>query len=210
MTYEVLRYLISAISIILIALIYKFFISKKEKKSKTRTFFIVIVVIWIVLDLTVIWNTPFENKFMSFDTLEKSFNYSYNGKITNVIEGEDYAFVVFNNIKGVSEQTHFIKENGKWKIHSPAQSNVNIKLGPSETTIITDVITEKNVMLLSVGYSSTSEGSTLISDSINSKFELTEKTPLLNDVVYYEYTTVIKNIPEDYYLTINEEKVLLN
>ncbi|MCL2860740.1 MAG: hypothetical protein FWF46_09460 [Oscillospiraceae bacterium] len=211
MTYEGLRYLILAISIIIILLIYKIFINKKDKKSKIKKVFIVVVVIWIVFNFTIVWITPFEKSFMSFNTLEETFNYTYHGgQIKYIFQGEDYAFVIFNYNGAVSQYDNFVKENGKWQVHSPTQRNIKIIAGPDVTSILTDFIPEKNVMLICVGFPATSEENIVLSDSVNSEFKLMKEEPFVNDLNSCTYIVIVKDIPNDYYLSINGEKMSLS
>lgn len=202
MNYFSLRYIIIFIIMLIIIIVYLFLIKKHTKKR------ICILIIALLIIYQLIMIIPIEEYFIKFNTLEEAFNYSYNGyQIIQVIEKDEYAFVVYSNDGGTTRQyTHFIKNGNKWEVTSPNVGSTKIKATSKGFSIVTNRIKEKNSMFVCIGYLDTLYKNPDIRDSINSNFML-EKEFETAKFKSYSRIAIIENVPEDYYLIIEGEKI---
>lgn len=151
---------------------------------------------------------PIEKYFIKFNTLEEAFDYSYSGyQIIQVIQKDEYAFVTYSNNGGTTKgYTHFIKNDEKWEVTSPNAEGTKSKATSKGFLISANKIKQKNIMFVSIGYFNTLYENPDIRDSISTDFKL-EKELETKEYKYYSKTAIIENIPEDYYLIIEGEKI---
>lgn len=202
MNYFSLRYIIMFIIMLIIIIVYLFLIKKHTKKR------ICILIIALLIIYQLIMIIPIEEYFIKFNTLEEAFNYSYNGyQIIQVIEKDEYAFVICSKNDGTTKRyTHFIKENEKWKVTSPYVEGTKSKATSKGFLISVNRIKGKNIMFVSIGYFNILYENLDIRDSIGTDFRL-EKEFETKEYKYYSRTAIIEDIPEDYYLIIDGEKI---
>lgn len=202
MNYFSLRYIIMFIIILISILVHLFFIKKHTRKK------IIILIILLLIIYQVIMVIPIEEHFIKFDTLEEAFNYSYSDyQIIQVVEKDEYAFVICSKNDGTTKRyTHFIKNNEKWTVTSPNAEGTKSKATSKGFLISVNKIKKKNSMLVSIGYFDVLYKNPDIKDSINSDFMLNKELET-TEYSYYLRIAIIEDVPEDYYLIIEGEKI---
>lgn len=202
MNYFSLRYIIMFIIILVSILVYLFLIKKHTRKK------IIILIITLLVIYQVIMVILIEENFIKFDTLEEAFNYSYSDyQIIRIIEKDEYAFVICSKNDGTTKRyTHFIKNNEKWKVTSPNAEGTKSKGTSKGFLISVNKIKQKNSMFVSIGYFDILYENPDIRDSINSDFMLNKELET-TEYRYYSRIAIIEDVPEDYYLIIEREKI---
>lgn len=155
-------------------------------------------------------NINLENVDIGFNTIEEAFYHNYScdeHQIIQVIEKNEYAFVKYRIKTGFRKHyAHFIKKDEKWKIILPNEVNAKVKNTSKGIDIVINKIKQLNIMVVCVEYTDVLEETPNISDSINSKF-IFEKEKRIGELSCYSKTVIIENVPKDYYLIIDEEKI---
>lgn len=94
-----------------------------RKRSFNKVIKSVLLVV-VALILFSLWNIPFENYFLSFETLEKSFSYyvpQQDIEILKTFEGENSGMLIYKSVDGYANYIAYKDEKG-WKI---GNSNTN-------------------------------------------------------------------------------------
>ncbi len=155
-------------------------------------------------------NINLKNMHIGFNTIEEAFYYNYScdeNQIIQIVEKNEYSFVKYSIKTGFRKHyAHFIKKDGKWKIILSNEINVKIKNTPKGIDIIINRIEQLNIMVVCVEYTDVLEETLDISDSINSEFML-EIEKRIGELTCYSKTAIIENVPKDYYLIIEGEKI---
>lgn len=206
MNYDNLRTIIILIYIIFNILILN---SIRMKKNKITKVAVIISIVCFYMFLVYI-GTPIEKKWIKFDTIVQSFNYSYSQQqIVKVIEKDDYGIVIYNYDSKSRRFAFFKKEGDKWLITNPKNPKQKIQF-MNPYVIISDMSNDgktKFVLVDYVGkYNEIKEVS--ITDNYNTKFEYVKIEELMGYVAY-DYYGIIENVSGDYYLTIDGNTILI-
>lgn len=194
------------------------FLTRDKTKSWNTLFWIrfsLTFVIAIIFDFLLSF-VPFENIFMSFPTAESSFEYSYSeSEIKEKVESKDCTYFYYDD----GSWTYINKNsNGTYRITADNSIFFNIKLYDMikiknkervfynassiynpycDETLVS--ITETNVLL-------NRNNSTVISDSENNRFAFfSEENHNTDSRIFYKI--IEGEIPDNYYIYINDEKV---
>ena len=196
-------YTIRAIIGIVLFIICLIIINKKRFLAHKRRLTIVSFIMVLLLT-TVTFFVPVENLFITFPTLESSYKYNNSNCIDLIVDGEKSAFVVGsqNDI-----DNYFIvpKSNDGWKLGMGFNKKI------IEKKILDDIIIYlyqyKGTNDYYITIFNVKRDSLNISDSINSKFQYTEKYNNVECKNYYAYFAYIGNLNYNYTLTVNGKTI---
>ena len=138
---------------------------------------------------------PYEKLVFKFDSAEEAFRFSYpSNKILAKEIGDDYGVFFYDEENKMICLTYFVKKNGKWEFKKDG-FNFGLKTIKKNNYIIRTLKLSKkgNTLIWVDGFNIHN-----ITDSLGSKFQ--------HFGTLQEYT-VVKKLPKDYYLIINDEKI---
>ena len=196
--FEIIRFIFA---VIVIAICY--FLIRKSKLINKRRWFIITTVIVIML-ATILYYIPIENAFVTFSSPESALRYFNKSKIKLVINGEKSTLVVGEN-RGVKTHEIIPRSNDGWKLDTRFNMKTVIK-NYLDGNII-DVYQYKDSSDYYITVYNTKGGESQISDNRNSDFFSLHKTEDKIDKTYYTYYTYVKDIDDQYILTINGKEV---
>lgn len=158
--------------------------------------------------VTVLGFIPFENMVYSFPTAEKAFCYFYSEyeeeNITFSVEGENSKLIIAQNSKG-GTMGIMTKSDDKWKIgYSTELKVVGEHYGKSEFATIYEHRPTGDIYICIVP---TSNEELSINDDYNTEFKLCPADKENTLPAYYGY---IPNLPDNYEVEINGEKVMFD
>ena len=112
MNYILFRIIIFVLLILLIQILFNYV---NHGKIKNIIYIITIIALFISICIY-----PIENNLLKFKSIDKAFKYYYpTAKILNKYDYEEYAYIVYKDIKYDSPGLmYLIKENGTWKINN--------------------------------------------------------------------------------------------
>ena len=202
MNFYTIRYTILAIIIVITVVIF-LKVTKKQINNKKVTMMVIISIIVYEIVFSIV---P-EERFLTFESVEDALSYSFKGKkIIHKIEGKKAIFIEYGKDKYNVSYTYFTKENGKIKFRNPKEDNVKFFSYNYETGII--IKTEQGEILVAIEViqlkNKTEE--LIIGDTIDSKFDKIISEDELGNIIFY-YTILEEDVPDDYYLLINERLV---
>lgn len=216
--YYTVRFFATTIFLGTILLVYTLLV-----KNKTKTKY-VIYLIAIFMSLVFGQFLPFE-KYITFNTPEKLFKYYHPlGKIEQKYIYDNYAFLVVSNINSENERiVSFVNWNNKWKFDRMQKDNYNKPLGIYQerngkeelielASVCINNIPEENVTAVSVWYRLDNNEELMLTDSLNSKFDIKKQDKSNIFVKRYEFihTTIIeKNLYSEYKIYLNDKEFLL-
>lgn len=207
MNYDNLRTIIILIYLIFNILILNS-IRMKKKKNKMKIELIISIICFFIFLVYI--GTPIEQKWIKFDTIEQSFNYSYSQKqIVKIIEKDKYGIVIYNYDSKFRTFAFFKKDGDKWLITNPKNPKQKIQFN-YPYSIVSDMSNDGKTKFVLVYYSNKYDEiqEVPITDSYSTKFEY-EKIEGMSGYVTYYYYGIIENISGNYYLTIAGNTILI-
>ncbi|MBR6614096.1 MAG: arginine--tRNA ligase [Clostridia bacterium] len=99
----------------------------KNKSAKTKTGFIIGLIIWNVCR-GILYNIPFENYFMSFETPEDIVKYMGRDNYETTIEGKETALMLYTSQNGAFIMEFVNKVDGKYKLPTTKIPKIERKL----------------------------------------------------------------------------------
>lgn len=177
----------------------------KKRQAKKRDFYILIIAVLILCQLS--FGVPIENLILDFKTPEQVFNFTAMGEIEDIIYGKDTCMVIYKTGKTSHELTLILrtekgyKIGGSLKVHKQyLVDNISVKIFNARNT------TDYYIVIFFVA----KEDSINIEDNKNSifikNFSLEEYNQYKTIIVY----TYVDNITDDYCLTVNGKKLIMN
>ena len=196
-------YTIRAIIGFVLFIICLIIINKKNFFAHKRRLTIVSFIMVLLLTTVTVF-VPVENLFITFPTLESSYRYNNSNRIDLIVDGEKSAFVVGsqNDI-----DNYFIvpKSNDGWKLGMGFNKKI------IEKKLLDDIIIYlykyKGTNDYYITIFNVKRDSLNISDSINSKFQYTEKYNNIECKNCYAYFAYIGNLNYNYTLTVNGKTI---
>lgn len=188
------------ILIILYILIRKKIIKAEGKKGK------IIIPVSLILIFLGLFNYEIEAKFLEFETLEKAINYSYGKKeIVSIIDSKNCMFVKYKEDDDEIICTDFIKDNGKVKFKSAIHRANGRIIKSGDIYIIVQKTKMGDTYIEVENMFDDGKERIEISDSLNSEFHRVIEP-------YYseyrsKYYTVLDELPYNYYVVIDNERI---
>ncbi len=203
MLYGVLRILFSILMFIVVIIL------TGALKYNKKKFIIILTSIFSIVLCTVSYLFPIENIFINFKTPEKVFKYSNVGEIEDVICGNDSCMIVSSTKEYSYAYTFVLKSSKGYKIGSSfSYEEIANRIKGSKNLTLFKVKDTKDYYVF--GYF-TADGKELnISDNIGSEFKsiiVGEKSSSRNTYITYAF---IDDIKEEYYITIDDEELILD
>ena len=190
MLYGLIRFIIAIVIFVIIFIL--------VKKSKHRNILIVADIIIVCIIGLLLHQTPFENLFFGFSSLEDVFNYTSSGQITDLVYGDNSVMIVYTSDNNIN-YCFTIKENDTYKIVTPAQMKKDNFL--SKDGIAVNITTLDNI---NDSYAfGTVQHNVTLTDNSDSDYTL---IPTDLDTIYKLYGYV-NNYDKSYSLYIDSEKV---
>ena len=201
--------LINTLIILLLVFITALIVNKitKTKKLKILLFIVIILSLTIITSLS---TTSLINYFSNFETPEDAFDFLHSEKIVDIIKGDESCMIIYKTDDNVLSWDYVLKSEDKYKIPYDFSSKqvfqslsekgnfsiYNIK--GSNDYYITGIIVTENDNLTIVN-----------SDNINVNYIIANEIIVDNkkQKTIYIYDTIKKSI-NDYYLIINDEKII--
>lgn len=206
MNYFILRQIIAIVYLIFNILVL-YLIKVKLNKFKVIMALIISVICFGLFSIYM--GTPIEQKWIKFDTIEQAFNYSYpRCRIVKKIEKNNYAIVIYDYDNGDRTVTFFEKVDNKWLVTNGTNSKQKL-YNLQQYGIITDKSTDGKKMFIAISNTTETDKEMTIVDNYNTEFIYVETMENSGNMMY-EYYGIVENMKDDYYLTINGNKVLLN
>ena len=190
MIYSLIRFIIAIVIFVIIFIL--------VKKSKHRNILIVADIIIVCIIGLLLHQTPFENLFFGFSSLEDVFNYTSSGQITDMVYGDNSVMIVYTSDNSIN-YCFTIKENDTYKIVTPAQmkkENFLSKNGVAVNITTLNSINDSYAL-------GTVQHNVKITDNSDSDYKL---IPTDFDTIYKFYGYV-NNYDESYSLYLDSEKV---
>lgn len=200
--YSFIRFFISIIFFGILILL------QKKFKSVSRRRYLIISTISSILFLFIITFIPFENTAFTFTSPEQAYNYyNSNGKIAEIIPGENCDFII-GNIDNKRNISCIPKTEDGWKIGIPLHTKKILVTANNGFTVI--IYQYKNTTDYFIMVSDMNNTSVEISDSLDSQFVQTVFDTSDDNVKIYGYYAYIKGYNSDYELIINGTNIPLS
>ena len=169
-------------------------------------------VLLLIIDLT-IWNYPFENHFVSFDSIESALKYMDNSSYTEKYEGKDSVMLEYTNPNGSHCMIFMSKENGKYKLPDRSffilvdRYVVNIKSTKYGQIKIYNLENSKDYYMRMI-WSTTENINEMYFNGSKIEIEKYEVEGLGN-ITTIRVNAYLENYPNGNYLEIDGEKIYL-
>lgn len=200
-----------AIRIILFIIIFITLFILLKKKIDKRKYTKIILLVGCIIACNLFFLFPIENIFISFDSPEAVFKYFSHGQIKDVSEGINSCMIVYST--GTNEYSYILipKSDDGYKIPNALTTKKISKSFQKTGSFELCRVNKTDDYYVFGVFISESEDFKMF-DSENTQF----KTRVFNDLDYnitnktYIAYAFVDDIKEDYYVSLNGEKVLSN
>ena len=196
--YSIIRTIIFIIILIIFLVIYK-----RKKTTMKRNTTIIFVIIWGVI-LSLSYFLPVENIFYVFREPEDVFKYKCRGEITDIMEGNHSAMILYRDRnENLFEMIPRNKEGWKIGTYFSYKKVLSTQCDLTIVTIYNCKNSNDYYIIIMDLFVHQSENQSIITDNINTEFNNFSKNIQntdMKDIIYYGYTN---QFTEDYKLTIN-------
>ena len=161
----------------------------------------------VILDLL-----PIENLFLSFDSPEAAYSYTYSIPTLVTVDGEESTLVV--GINGQTETSLIVpkKSDTVWKIGRGIDTKIThygIKNRMSANHVSATIYRYKNTKDYYIKLFLLMPGDAVVSDSRNTEFLKTERFIEAIGESYFTYYAYVKNLSAPYSVQVNGEDICL-
>lgn len=206
--YLIIRIIIIVVLLILLNLLVK----KVIDISNVRKYRIIMIVLFIFI-FYIICLIPFENMIINFKSPNEAFKYMYGNKnIIQVIEDNNYAFIIYGEDGSSVSYTHLQNKDGGWKIHNMLNfGNVIFKnINGYQIDIYNIKNPNRKLIIIREGNLPEAKCDFIISDNKNSTFKnFYSKYKYVNYYTVFYYT-IIDSTNKNYQLNINGQSISIN
>lgn len=203
MLYRIVRILIFIILIVL-ALI----LIKRGKIARKRLNIVIIIVCYSIL-FSIDSVLPVENLFINFESPEDVFNYSCIGKIQDIVYGENSCMVVYSTGSSSYSYSFMSKSSTGYKISNFfSGKTVMHSLDKDGSFTVYNVLGTNDFYIFGSTFSKDKEIN--IVDKNDKKVKYIVEKPNGSDTKTIFLYTFVDDFTTEYYLLINENKILLS
>ena len=198
--YNLIRWIITFIILII------FIILVKKEKIVLTPLKRNIIMIFILGGLsTILCLIPLENALFSFESPEDAYQYMYLKSLKKdaiIINGESSTKIINKN-----ETVYFPRKEDGWKLDTTSVPKIVDKEAIDKYSI--HIIRYGNTDDYYVTVTSYNNKKFTLSDSKKSKFQSNDITGN-SDITIYSYVGCVNSIEDNYYILIDDEKILIN
>lgn len=197
--FKIIRLLFSLVVIVVVVLIIR------KNNGRKKWFTIIVGVLVLAIGLTLMSELPPEKFLREFSSPQEVFNYSQQGEIVKVIEGEKSAMVLYTD-EGEKGQCLIAKGKKGWQLEtlSTFKTVYFKKLENIKCTIMIFRIKGTDDYYVNVN-SNFLDNEIKVSDSRNSDFFCIETPAPGTEMCAYTFYTYVPGIQNGYEIKINEE-----
>lgn len=201
--------LINALIIILLFFITALIVNRitKTKKLKILLFIVIILSLTIITSLS---TTSLINHFSNFKTPENAFNFTHSEKIVDIIQGDESCMIIYKTDDNVLSWDFVLKSENKYKIpYDFTSKQVLQSLSKKGNFSIYNVKGTNDYYITGIIVTESDNLTIVNSDNININYIIANEIIVDNkkQKTIYIYDTIKKSI-NDYYLIINDEKII--
>lgn len=169
------------------------------KKTQIKKVFVVLISVGILLTTIVLYFVPIENILVRFSTPQKAYNYYRFGRVCDVVEGEDSAYI--SALRGTGVKYDFVifpKDEKGWKIGTHFDQCKVARYMDKDISITVYNIRKTEDYYVVVFYHSLNQDVPSLSDNFDSSFKRISSG---------EYVTCVTGLDSSYCVYYNDQTI---